>query len=132
MKADTKVEAAVLAVMNEFVERYAQRDLEGVLELHTPDPDLVTFTPEGRHVGLDALRALIAQDLAQFEAINWSYGSISVSAAGPVAWVAADTTLNLQGGGTEIALAGSLTMVFERRGDKWLIAHGHVSFQPSE
>jgi ketosteroid isomerase-like protein len=116
--------------MKAFSEGYAGRDLEAVLALHTLDPDLVTLTPEGKHVGPDALRALVEHDLSQFEAINWSYGWTSVSAAGPVAWVAADATLNLQGGGPEITLVGSMTMIFERREGKWLIAHGHVSFQP--
>jgi ketosteroid isomerase-like protein len=130
MKADAKTEAAVLAVMTEFAEFYAGRDLEAVLALHTQDPDAVIFEPEGKHVGPVALRALVEGDLARFRSMAWAYGWTSVSAVGPVAWVAADVKLDLEGSEQEIALAGALTMVLERRGDKWLIAHSHVSFAP--
>jgi hypothetical protein len=45
MKADAKIEAAMLAVMKEFAERYAGRGMKGVLALHAPDSDVATFTP---------------------------------------------------------------------------------------
>ena len=71
-------------------------------------------------------------DFSQWEALSWSYGWTSISAAGPVAWVAADVTLKLEGDEQEITLVGFLTWVMENRGDQWLIVHGHVSFQSPE
>ena len=131
MKADTKTETAVKAVMKEFAERYAKRDLAGVLALHASDPDVVVFSPEGKSIGIDEIRAVVAADL-KYDVVLWTYGWTSISSAGPVAWVAADATLKLSGEGQEITLVGLITWVLENRGDKWLIVHAHVSFSPPE
>ena len=137
MKADAQTEAAVLAVMKEFAECYAKRDLKGVLALHAPDTDVVIFPSSEKGVGPDELRALVEKNFAQFEAaqfetISWGYGWTSVSAAGSVAWVGADVTLALKGGRQELTQVGRLTWVLENRGGKWLIVHGHVSFPAPE
>ena len=131
MKADAKTEAAVLAVMKEFAACYAKRDVRGVLALHAPDPDVIILTPAGKTVGPDGLRAMVERDFSQHTEL-WSFGWTSVSAAGPVAWVAADATLRLQGGGQEMTMVGLLTWVLQNRGGKWLIAQGHVSFPPPQ
>jgi len=131
MKADAKTEAAVLAVMKEFAACYAKRDLRGVLALHAPDPDVVIFTPSGKVMGPDEIRAMVEKDFSQHGEF-WTYGWTSVSAAGSVAWVAAEVTLKLEGGGQEMTMAGSLTWVLENRGSKWLIAQAHVSFPPAQ
>ena len=49
------------------------------------------------------------------------------SAAGPVAWIAADVTMHAKVGGQEVTVPGRCTSVFERRGDRWLITQGHFS-----
>ena len=132
MKADTKTETAVKAVMKEFAERYAKRDLAGVMALHASDPDVVVFAEGGKTIGADGLRALVENDFRQFDALSWTYGWTSISAAGPVAWVAADVTFKWSSGGRETAMVGPLTWVLENRGDKWLIVHGQVSLAPPE
>ena len=93
-------------------------------------PGWVIFTPAGKAIGPDGARALVEKDFSQHTEL-WAYGWTSVSAAGPVAWVAADVTLKL-GGGQEMTMAGSLTWVLENRGGKWLITQGHVSFPPAQ
>ena len=42
MKADTKTEAEVMAVLNQIMEAYGKQDLDGALELCAPDSDVIT------------------------------------------------------------------------------------------
>ena len=129
MKADAKTEAAVKAALSKFAEGYTKRDLEGVLALFAPDSDVVMFGTgvDEKRVGLAEIKAQAERDWSQSEATSLTYGWTSVSAAGSVAWVAADVAFKAKVSGQEITLAGRLTGVLENRGDKWLIVQGHFS-----
>ncbi|MFO0794669.1 MAG: nuclear transport factor 2 family protein [Candidatus Brocadiaceae bacterium] len=129
MKADAKTEAAVIAVLSKFAEGYAKRDLEAVLALFAPDPDVVMFGTgaDEKRVGLAEIKAQAERDWSQSEGASLTYGWTSVSAAGSVAWVAADANFKAKVGGQEITLAGRLTGVLENRGGKWLMVQGHFS-----
>lgn len=54
MKTDTKTEAMVMAIMNKFIEAFIKRDLDSILALFTPDPDVVNIGTgvDERHIGL--------------------------------------------------------------------------------
>lgn len=41
MKADPKTEAEVMNVVNQYIEAHAKRDLDAVLAVFAPDPDVV-------------------------------------------------------------------------------------------
>ena len=43
MKADAQTEAAVMAVLEQFKQAYAQRDLERLLALFAQEPDVVVI-----------------------------------------------------------------------------------------
>ncbi len=130
MKADAKTEKAVMAVLNKMAEGYARRDLEGVLSLFAPDPDVVMYGTgaDEKRVGLAEIKAQVERDWSQSEASALMYGWTSVSAAGGVAWVAADATFRVQVGGQELSFPGRMTAVLEQRGDRWLFVQGHFSF----
>jgi ketosteroid isomerase-like protein len=129
MKADAQTEAAVMTVLNRFAEDYAKRELEGVLALFAPDSDVVMFGSgaDEKRVGLAEIKALVERDWSQSDAASFTYGWTSVSAAGPVAWVAADVTFKAKVGGQEVTLLGRLTGVLENRAGNWLLVQGHFS-----
>ena len=129
MKADTKTESAVMAVMNRMAECYTKRDLKGLLAVLAPDPDNVMFGTQAdeKRVGLAEIQAQAERDWSQTEAGAIEYGWTLVSAAGSVAWVAADITFKAKVMGQELSLPGRLTAVLEKRGDQWLIAQSHFS-----
>jgi uncharacterized protein (TIGR02246 family) len=128
MKADAGTEAGVLAALSAYAACYARRDVQGVLALHAPDPDVIVFVGGFKFVGLEQIRALVEGDLAAFDALAWAIAAPSVSAAGVVAWVAADATVTGQTGGQVVPLgAYRLTWVLERRCERWLIVHAHLS-----
>lgn len=129
MKADARTEVAVMTVLNRFAEDYAKRELEGVLALFAPDSDVVMFGSgaDEKRVGLAEIKALVERDWSQSDAASFTYGWTSVSAAGPVAWVAADVTFKAKVGGQEVTLLGRLTGVLENRAGNWLLVQGHFS-----
>ncbi len=130
MKADARTEAAVIALLNKMAECYAKRDMEGLLALCSPDPDSVMIGTgaDEKRMGLNEIKAQAERDWSQAESTGLTYGWTSVSAAGDVAWAAADATFHVKAGGQEMSMPGRLTAVFEKRGDKWLMAQSHFSF----
>ena len=90
MKADAQTEAAVKDVLDRFAENDAKRDLEGVMALFAPDPDVVMYGTgaDEKRVGPAEIRAQVERDWSQSEATSITYGWISVSSAGSAAWAA--------------------------------------------
>ena len=134
MKADAKTEAAVIATLNRLAEAYAKRDLDGFLGVFAPDSDFVLIGSglDEKRIGLAGLRAQVERDWSQTDAASFEFGWISVSAAGSVAWVAANVSVHGFVGGQEMSYPGRLTAVLEQRGDRWLIVQFHWSLPSSE
>jgi len=130
MKADAQTETAVMAVLNKMAESYTKRDWEGLRAVLAPDPDNVMYGTgaDEKRIGLAEIKAQAERDWSQSEAGAFEYGWTSISAAGNVAWAAADATFKAKVEGQEITLPGRLTAVLEKRGDKWLIVQWHFSF----
>ena len=134
MKADKNIENAVMSVLSTMGEVYAQRDKEGLLALMVPDLDAFIFGTgaDEKRQGRAEIQAQAERDWAQSEAASMDIGWHLVSAAGPVAWVAADVAFNVTVGGQEMSLPGRLTAVLEQRDGRWLIAQSHFSFPWAE
>jgi ketosteroid isomerase-like protein len=129
MKADNKTEKEVTAVLNRFLETYMRRDVEGALALLAPDPDLMIIGtgPDEKIVGIQEARAQIRRDYQQSGDISVKLGRVAVSAAGPVAWVAADSTWKVKLSGHDTSYRWRWTLVMEKRQEKWLIIQSHLS-----
>ena len=129
MKADQKTEATVMAVLNAWCDGYVARDMERLVALFAPDPDVLligTGADEGR-VGLADIKGLFERDWSQSHPSSMELGWHSVSVAGSVAWVASDATVHAKVEGQEIHLPARMTAVLERRGDEWLVLQLHGS-----
>ncbi len=134
MKADAKTEAGVIAALDRLCETYRGRDLEGLLDLFVADPDTIVIGTgaDEKKIGLAGCRELVERDWAQSEESALEYDWISVSAAGPVAWLAADATFKAVIDGQEMILRGRLTAVLEQHGDGWKFAQYHMSLPASD
>jgi ketosteroid isomerase-like protein len=130
MKADKTTEAAVKAALDRFIEGYVKRDLNQALSAIAPDPDVVLYGTgaDEKRIGLAQIQAQMKRDWSQSEAASVTYDWLSISAAGPVAWAAADAAFHLRAQGQAFALPARGTFVFEKRGEKWLIVQAHFSF----
>ena len=134
MKADEKTTAGVLPTLNQWSESYAARDLDRAMAVFAPDPDAI-FIGTGadeKRVGLSEMRAQVARDWSQSEAMSLELGWSSVSAAGSVAWLAGDVIIRGKVEGQEMHLPARITAVLEQRGDTWLLLQCHVSLPAAE
>ena len=129
MNANTQVETAVKAVMQNLTDAYAQRDRERLRALFAPDPDVVMYGTgaDEKRIGLDAIVSQAERDWAQSEAVAMNFTWVSVSAAGSVAWVAVDGAFEITAGGQNFRLAARGSFVLEQRDSAWLFVHGHLS-----
>ena len=134
MKADAKTEAEVMSVFNKMRESYAKRDLSGLVALFATDPDVVAIGSgaDEKCVGPDQVRVQLERDFAQSEALTMNFEWISISAAGSVAWAAADCVFDVMASRKKMKLQGRLTAVLEKRGDRWLILQEHLSMPSGE
>jgi ketosteroid isomerase-like protein len=129
MKADKKTESEVLAAINRFIETYTQRDIEGTLALLAQDPDMTIIGTgaDENIVGIQQARTLLKRDYEQAGEISVKLGTVTVSAAGAVAWVFADSTWQVKVSGQNMKHNWRWTLVMEKRQGKWLIAQSHLS-----
>jgi class 3 adenylate cyclase/ketosteroid isomerase-like protein len=129
VKADPETEAAVLDVLNRFAQWYAQHDVDKLMSLYAPDPDLLTIGTgiHEKSVGPEQLRRKFEVDLAQAESVSMETRWVSVSAADSVAWAACEWLVRWKARGSEGSSVMRETFVLERRDGKWLILHAHTS-----
>ena len=134
MKADAATEKAVLAAMQEFLDAYRRRDADYLMTLAAPDADVILIGTgaDERRVGPAEIRALAERDWSQSESAMFDLTWNSVSAAGPVAWVASEGVVRASSGGQEVILPIRMTTVFEQRNGKWLLVQAHGSFPAPE
>lgn len=133
MKADRPTEVGVRTVLDALAEVYVTRDVTVLRELFAPDPDVVMFSPGpgGRFDGLPEILAKAEGDWSRSDATSLTYRWVSISAAGSVAWAAADADFTVTAGGQETTLPAHITFVLEERDGRWLIVHAHYSFAGS-
>lgn len=129
MKADKQTEAEIKEVLDKMSEDYKKGNIDEVLTLFAPDPDVVLIgsgTDEKR-IGLDEIRTQVERDIAQTESRSMEHRIISISSAGSISWCATESIVHATVSGQEITFDGRSTVVLEKRGDKWLIVQMHFS-----
>jgi ketosteroid isomerase-like protein len=129
MKADARTEAAVVGVLNTFLESYKGRDIDTLMACCAPDEDLFLFGTgaDEKRIGPDQFRYQAERDWSQMEELAFNFDDYHISAAGPVAWVATEGVGQGQAGGQKLSFPLRMTAVLEQRGDQWLVVQSHVS-----
>jgi hypothetical protein len=66
VKAEPAIEAAVMNVVTQFAQAFAERDLGRTLSFLAPDPDVVFIGTGGdeKRIGLTEIKALLKSDFA--------------------------------------------------------------------
>jgi len=129
MEASKEIVSAAHEILKNMAQAYLDKDLEGMMQLYVPDPDLVAIGA-GRDEwvnGPEELRNGYNRDMNQADKIEVDFEDVTVSSSGNVAWVSARLAMDVQVEGNEITIFGRLSLVLEERGDKWLISHLHFS-----
>lgn len=134
MKADSKTEADVMATLNRFMKAYQDKDIEGILSLFAPDPDVVFYGngEDEKSIGLSGIREQAEHDWSQSASISVHIKWSSVSSAGSVAWVASDIMIHAGVSGMDMTMPARLTAVLEKRGSDWLFLQWHTSLPTIE
>lgn len=129
MKANVETEAAVIDVLNRWLESYEKRDIDGLMRLVAQDEDLFLFGTGGdeKRIGPEQFKYQAERDWSQTEALAFNFTQYYVSAAGPVAWIASEGQGQGRVGDQEMVFPLRMTAVLEQRDDEWLIVQSHVS-----
>ncbi len=129
MQADAKTKAEVLKTVREMWKAYARMDAEAVLAFYAPDPDTVVMGSgsDEVYVGPKQAKRGLTRDFAQARRVKVALAKVRVSAAGTVAWLAANCRFEAYIAGCNVEMAGRLTMVLEKRKGGWLILQSHFA-----
>ena len=129
MRADKHTEKEVMATLQTFAEAWAGRDIDAVLGLFGPDPDVVVIGSglDEKRLGRTELREQLLHDWAQSDAVSVEFGWHLVSASGVVAWVTADMVVHARIAGKHMTFPGRLTAVLEKRRGMWKWMQSHFS-----
>ena len=121
-------EAELIEVLDQFCSGFASRDADAVLSVCALEPDLIVVTSEEPLLrGPDELRGLLDRYVGGDTTYSWEWYRHDVSIAGSLAWLLAE--------GSETAASEEgvarhpyrMTMVLERRADRWLVRQVHGS-----
>jgi uncharacterized protein (TIGR02246 family) len=128
LRPDPQTEADLIGVLEGFCTAFAERDAEAVTRLFAPDADVVVVTSEEPLLrGHDELAAFLDRYVEGATTYSWEWRRHDVSMSGPVAWLLAEgieTAVSERG---EERHPYRMTMLLERRGERWLLAHVHGS-----
>ena len=83
-------------------------------------------------VGYEDYKSAPQKDKDKFEDISITFDWKKINYHGPIAWLAAEVTVNLTIGGQKLSLPARLSGVLKKEGNEWLIAQGHISTPASE
>ena len=128
VKPDVATETELIEVLERFCSGFADRDIEAVMRLFAPDPNVLVVTSEEPLLrGPVQLRAFLDRYVKGLTTYSWEWDRHDVSTAGSVAWLLAE--------GTETAASADhlqrhpyrMTMVLERHDDRWLLVQVHGS-----
>lgn len=134
MKADATTYTAVKAALDNWADSYTRRDIRRLLACVAPDLDVVMYGTgaDEKRISLSEIQTQAERDWSQTDAASFVFGAPLVSAAGSVAWAASDCSFNVEVGGQSLSFPGRFTGVFEKRGDKWLVAQAHFSLPAAQ
>lgn len=129
MRADKHTEKEVMTTLQTFADAWASRDINAVLGLFGPDPDVVVIGSglDEKRLGRAELRDQLLREWAQSDAVSVEFGWHLVSASGVVAWVTADMVVHARIAGKHMTFPGRLTAVLEKRRGQWKWMQSHFS-----
>lgn len=133
MNANPETIKSVHEMLRNYSQAYYDKNLEGMMQLFAPDTDLVAIG-SGRDEwvkGPEELKNGFKRDMLQAENIKADFEDVTISSSGNVAWASARMAMSASVDGKETTIFGRLSIVLEKRENKWLFTHLHFSV-PSE
>jgi ketosteroid isomerase-like protein len=130
MSTDPMTIAAVTEVYEQFVLRFRNRDVEGVVALYAAqeNPICIGTGRDEVRAGGEQIRVQFTRDFEQSRGAQWREKWFSVSAEGPVAWLAAEGVWEIETAtGAHLQAPTRFTLVLRLLGSQWRIVQSHTS-----
>jgi uncharacterized protein (TIGR02246 family) len=128
MKADVQTEAAMAGMLDRFCSAFQARDAEAAMRLFAPDPDIVVVTSEESLLrGPDEVQAFLRAYVQGPTTYSWTWDRLEVSSAGAVAWLLAVGTETAASSRGEQKHPYRMTILCEKRDERWLLLQVHGS-----
>ena len=125
---DTPAESELIGVLEAFCSGFTDRNAEAVMGLFGPDPNLAVVTSEESLLrGPVELQRFLEHYIEGATTYSWTWHRHDVFIAGSVAWLLAEGTETAVSGGHLQQHPYRMTMVLERRQDRWVLMHVHGS-----
>lgn len=115
-----------------FQEAWKERDLTFIRTFFAHDPEMLLFFERRQLRGWNDVETLYENMFAHAlpGSVKSNYSNVDIKANGDMAYVAANFHLQVTNPeGEEMTDEGRVTVVFERRDDRWVVVHRHTSFQ---
>jgi uncharacterized protein (TIGR02246 family) len=129
---DARSQGEVKARFDAFNEAWKERDLSFIRDYYAHDPEMLLFFERRQLRGWERVETLYENMFAHAlpGSVKSTYSNVDVGARGDMAYVAANFHLQVTNPqGEESTDSGRVTVVFERREDRWIVVHRHTSFQ---
>ena len=129
MTASPKVKKEVLSVLKQYWKAYEEQDVNDILGITVPDEDAVFLGAGADEIvfGPKELRKALKRDFSQSLSTKVTMKNVCVFSAGDAAWLYGECRMKAVTPEETMVLGGRFTAVFEKRGEKWLIAQSHFS-----
>jgi uncharacterized protein (TIGR02246 family) len=125
---DAMAEAELIEVLERFCAGFADRDAEAVMSVFGSDSDFVVVTSEESLLrGPVELKRFLENYIQGATTYSWKWDRHDVSNAGSVAWLLAEGTETAVTGGRHQQHPYRMTLVLERRDDRWVLRQVHGS-----
>lgn len=124
-----EAEAEIKVFLEKMFEVYEIKDLDKVMDMYTPDPDLIVYGTgkDEKCIGLDEIKDQLKRDFAQSESLRFSSKWVKVSSEGNIAWFASDVMIKAKVGGQKFTLPARITGVLKKHKGNWRIVQEHYS-----
>lgn len=127
---DAAIEAEIVKVLERFCAAFADRDGAAIMMTFgpEPDPELVVVTSEQSLLrGPVELGRFLDRYVVGPTTYSWKWDRHQVCRAGAVAWLIAEGTETAVTDGREEQHSYRMTMVLQRRDDRWDLMQVHGS-----
>ncbi|MEO8028756.1 MAG: SgcJ/EcaC family oxidoreductase [Bryobacteraceae bacterium] len=130
--ADARSAREVRTLFGDFNRAWERRDMKFVNAYFAHDSDMLLFFERRQLTGWSKVETLYKNMFANAGGakVRSTVSNVTVKARGDMAWLAANFRLEVtHPDGKATVDEGRQTVVYERRGGRWIVVHRHTSFQ---
>jgi ketosteroid isomerase-like protein len=106
------------------------RDADKLFALYDHDDALAVVTQGSAVIGWDTIKGHFSDRLSRAKDIRLKLSDIKVTPIGGGAVAVASLSREISDGVTSVTEHGTLTLAFDKDGERWLIVGEHYSFRP--